>query len=288
MAPEDFFLLLAYATGKEKVFLLAHPEYELAPKEKEQAEQYLARRLKHEPVAYIVGHKEFYGREFRVTPSTLIPRPETELLIESALNAISNFPWPRPATAGRQFPISKNIDIVDIGTGSGNIIITLAKEIKTKYPILNTRYYALDISPQALAIARKNAQAHDSEKKIDFVESDLLQKFLLPQKKNRHAIITANLPYLSSSIYQESSPDVHDYEPRTALESGHDGLDHYRMLFEMLPHFSQHYLSTTFFLEISPEQSEALEATLTHLFPTANIRLFQDLAGKDRLIQATI
>lgn len=286
MAPEDFFLLVAHATGKEKVFLLAHPEYALTGEEEAKAEQYLKRRLKHEPVAYIVGHKEFYDRDFLVTRDTLIPRPETELLIESALNAISNFPWPRPATAGRQPPISKDIDIVDIGTGSGNIIITLAKEIEKAYPTSGMKYYALDVSPRALAVARDNATHHHINTRITFLESDLLKNFSWVQKENHHLIVTANLPYLSEDIYQGSDTDVRDYEPSSALVSGHDGLDHYRRLLTELKELERH-THTTIFLEISPEQTQKLTKEIEDVFPQAALLVFQDLSGRDRLIQAT-
>lgn len=282
LAPEDFFVLLAYATGKERVFLLTHPEFELSGEEEDRAKEYLERRLKHEPVAYITGYKEFYGRDFQVTPATLIPRPETELLVEATLNRIKN-------TELGILNEEKRIDIVDIGTGSGNIIITLTKELSFLMPHAScVNFYGLDISPQALDIAKKNARAHGIEKKISFLESDLLQNFSVPQKKDRHAIITANLPYLSAEIYQESASDVRDYEPSTALVSGRDGLDHYRTLLQTLPAFSAHYLSTTLLLEISPEQSAILPTLITQAFPKASLQLFADLAGKDRLIQATL
>lgn len=273
IAPEDFFLLLAHATSKEKVSLLAHPEYELSVAEEEKAREYLERRLGHEPVAYIIGHKEFYGRDFLVTKNTLIPRPETELLVEKALEYLE---------AGSAH------DIIDVGTGSGNIIITLAKERATGKRGESDHYYALDISSQALKTAKENAKHHDVSERIVFLESDLLKNFPLPQERNRHAVIVANLPYLSRDIYSKSNPDVRDYEPQSALESGIDGLDHYRALFQILPVFSKHYLSTTFFLEISPEQSESIQAIITQIFPKATHLLFQDLAGKDRLIQATL
>lgn len=276
VAPEDFFLLLVHATGKEKVFLLAHPEYELPTEAEKKAREFLARRLKHEPVAYITGHKEFYGRDFHVTRDTLIPRPETELMIEQVLTLFHT-----------NTPLSQ-ADIIDLGTGSGNIIITLAKEIERIHQVTGTGYYALDISPQALDIAKKNARAHDIEKQISFIKSNLLQNFPLPQEKNRHAVIVANLPYLSSEIYQASSLDVRDHEPHSALESGADGLDHYRRLLQELAERKNQYQSISFLLEISPEQSTSLRAMIAQTFPKADIGLFQDLAGKDRLIQTTL
>ncbi len=278
LAPEDFFLLIAHATGEEKVFLLAHPEYELSPEVATKAEAYLRRRLKHEPVAYIIGHREFYGREFHVTRDTLIPRPETEHLIETALNAIFNF----------QFSIFKNIDIIDVGTGSGNIIITLAKEIEELPHKVEIKYFALDISKSALAIAKDNAMRHDIATKITFLESDLLEHLPIPLLQDHHLIITANLPYLSHDIYHESDPDVRDYEPESALVSGEDGLDHYTRLLIELRALLPHARSLTFFLEISPEQTILLTKHIRTVFPQASPLVFQDLSGRVRLIQATI
>lgn len=279
LAPEDFFLLLVHATSKEKVFLLAHPEYTLSAAEEERAKEYLERRLRHEPAAYIIGHKEFYGRDFHVTSDTLVPRPETELLIERALQQVADCRQPGNTL--------ETVDIIDVGTGSGNIIITLAKEIEQTH-LTGTRYYALDISPQALTTAKKNAQTYDIEQQIDFVESDLLRNFSVPQEKNHRAIIVANLPYLATAIYHDSAPDVRDYEPRSALESGADGLDHYRRLLGELPELLSHYATITIFFEISPEQSILLPRLIANRFPEATINVFPDLAGKDRLIQTII
>lgn len=272
LAPEDFFILLAHATGEEKTFLLAHPEYELSAEKEEKAREYLKRRLKYEPVASITGHKEFYGRDFLVTEATLIPRPETELLIERALALFETDP-----------PLSQ-ADIIDLGTGSGNIIITLAKELPKK----QRKFFGIDVSEQALAIARKNAERLGAEKDILFLHSDLLRDFPLPQEKNRHLVIAANLPYLSSEIYQASSEDVRNFEPKSALESGADGLDHYRRLFDELEPFRKHFLSAALFLEISPEQSSILRKIILQAFPEAEVSVLQDLADKDRLIQAIL
>lgn len=277
IAPEDFFILLSEATGKEKVFLLAHPDYELTATEEEKARQYLGRRLKREPVATIVGHKEFYGRDFLVTRDTLIPRPETELLVEHLLHEI----------ARNKETTDDMIDIIDIGTGSGDIIITLAREIETMLPKNSIRFFALDISSAALRVAEKNAARHGAEETITFLHSNLLENFSLPEEKNRHAMIAANLPYLSTDIYDASDPDVRDYEPKGALLSGHDGLDHYRRLIKELPRLLTRYASLTVFFEISPEQSAALKDIIEKAFPRSTLSLFQDLSGRDRLIQAT-
>lgn len=273
LAPEDFFVILSHLTGQEKAFLLAHPEYPLSVETEGEARLCLNRRLKHEPVAYLIGHKEFYGRDFQVTPATLIPRPETEHMVERVLTMMNQ---------------SEGIDIIDIGTGSGNIIITLAKEIEKTYPMSDIQYYALDISEEALSVAMNNAVHHDIAKKISFLKSDLLDQFPTPREMNRHAIITANLPYLSHRIYDESDHDVRDYEPKSALESGTDGLDHYRRLLPELATLRKYYCALTFFLEISPEQDEELVALVNaHLAPQS-LQILPDYSGRSRLIQGTI
>lgn len=273
LAPGDFFLLLVHATGKEKVFLLAHPEYELTEEEETTIQSLVERRRKYEPIAYLTHHKEFYGRDFLVTQDTLIPRPETEVLIEEII---------REATEKQE-----SVDILDIGTGSGNIIITLAHEL----PQENFHFYGIDISLSALAIAQKNAKKHHINTRIIFLHSDLLEKCLFlserKKKKERHAIIAANLPYLSHEIYSTSKRDVRDYEPRNALISGESGLDHYLRLLEELPLFSSAYRSMTLFLEISPEQSKSIVGKIIEIFPTASTQIFQDLSGKGRLIKAS-
>lgn len=270
LAPEDFFLLVAHATKKEKVFLLAHPEYELAVEVLERAEEFLKRRIKHEPVAYIVGHKEFYGRQFLVTPHTLIPRPETELLVEAVLKV-----------ASKQ---KENIAILDIGTGSGNIIVTLAGELSQK----KISFSALDISKEALTTAKKNASRNNVADQIDFIESNLLEKVIPNQIKNKHLIIAANLPYLSYEIYNASESDVRDYEPKAALVSKRAGLDHYLCLLPQLRSLSQYALSMTFFFEISPEQTALLTTEIKNVFPYSVLAVHRDLTDRERLIQASV
>lgn len=278
VAPEDFFVLLAHATHKEKVFLLAHPEYTLSATATAVAVGYLARRQKHEPVAYITGEKEFYGLSFKVTRDTLIPRPETELLVERAIDRVRN----QESGIKNQ---GKAI-LVDVGTGSGNIIISIATELMK----FNSQFslHATDISSEALTIARINAKHHRVTDIISFHEGTLLEPLVSEQSTANQIIIVANLPYLSTKIYRESIPDVQYFEPRNALESGIDGLDHYRQLLQTLPLYSKSFLSSTLLFEISPEQSAVLTALIRQHLPLATISLSQDLSGKNRLIQATL
>lgn len=188
----DAELILAHALNKERVFLHAHPDYELTESEQEKAEDYLKRRQNHEPVAYILGFKEFYGREFVVTPDTLIPRPETEAIID----LVKELSLEKPK-------------ILDVGTGSGCIAITLKLELP------ESDVTAVDISEKALIVAEKNAD--NLHANLEFKKSDLLKNV-----DEKFDIIVANLPYVDKN-WDWLSPEL-DFEPETALYSEDFGL----------------------------------------------------------------
>lgn len=275
VAPEDFYILLSHATHKERVLLLTHPEYALSLPEEAVVMDFFARRLSHEPVALIVGHKEFYGRDFRVTKDTLIPRPETELIVECALEKI-------------MAQTDKRIDYVDIGTGSGCIAISVAKTLFETHPPIfpHIYFFATDDSPRAIAIAKRNARTHNTEKEISFLCGDLLTPYSASHTKPRHhLIITANLPYLSQDLYDNAPVDVRDFEPKSALVSGRDGLSHYCRLLDSLAIDSFKKESIVLLLEISPEQASPLQAYIRALFPQAHLALHKDLAQKDRVLE---
>ncbi len=188
----DAELILAHALNKERVFLHAHPDYELTESEQKLAEEYLKRRQNHEPVAYILGSKEFYGREFVVTPDTLIPRPETEAIID----LVKGLSLEKPK-------------ILDVGTGSGCIAITLKLELP------ESDVMAVDISEKALVAAEKNAD--NLHANLEFKKSDLLKNV-----NEKYDIIVANLPYVDKN-WDWLSPEL-DFEPETALYSEDFGL----------------------------------------------------------------
>ena len=205
-------------------------------------------------------------------------RPETELLIERALERIKN----------QELEIKdqgKTI-LVDVGTGSGNIIISIATEL-IKFDS-QFSLHATDISSEALAVARINAKRHHVADIISFHEGNLLEPLASELSTANQLIIIANLPYLSTNIYRGSAPDVQCFEPRRALESGIDGLDHYRQLLQTLSLYSKSILSLTLFFEISPEQSEVLATLIRQQLPQVTLSLSQDLSGRNRLIQATL
>lgn len=196
-------MLLRRASGYDRAFLLTHPDAELTPEQRTLYEQWLERRARHEPIQYILEEQEFYGLALRVTPDVLIPRPETEHLVEAALHRL---------------PHDAPIHIADIGTGSGAITTALA------HVLPQAIITALDSSQPALEVARHNAERHRLADRIRFVESDLLAAVA---GENFDAIVS-NPPYVADSEILEQQ--VRDYEPKSALYAGPSGLEIYERL----------------------------------------------------------
>jgi len=268
---EDFYVLASHFLKRPKTALLAHPESPLSPEEEREMRKALIRRLRNEPIAYILGHKEFFGRDFTVTKDTLIPRPETELMIEEILEYVERF-----------LQSSQMLSIVDVGTGSGNIIITLREKIKKD----TVRFFGLDISSKAIAVAKKNEGVRESDTPIVFLKSDLLKNLNIEDVMDGSLIIAANLPYLSHGIYKMAESDVKDYEPRSALVSEEQGLEHYYRLLKEAKRFSRTFSSVGLFFEISPEQSSLIMKRIEEEFPEMTVTVLKDLSGKERLIKA--
>ena len=201
-AGRDAERLILHALSLSPNHLRAYPEMPLSPDQQHRIQSLIARRLAHEPLQYILGKQEFFSLNLRVTPATLIPRPETELLVEAVLDR-------RPAR------------IVDVGTGSGAIAIALAHHLPQAHIL------ALDLSPEALIIARENAEAHHVAERIQFFASDLLAA--LPRDFHPDAIVS-NPPYIPETDRPTLHPQVRDHEPELALFAGPDGLALYRRL----------------------------------------------------------
>jgi release factor glutamine methyltransferase len=278
----DATLLIAHITQKSREFVLTYPEHTLTQEQYDAVMQLIARRAHHEPLSYLTGHKEFFGREFEVTKHTLIPRPETELMVEEIIMC-----------AKKNINEKKSQYIFDIGTGSGNIIISLAKELSLLYSQDTlTNFFSIDISSHALLMAKKNANTHDVKKEITFIQSDLLENIStsITQKNINTCIIAANLPYLSTDVYESSMDDVKKFEPKSALFSKENGLHHYRKLLMQLENiFNQRNIqSMQLFFEISPEQKNEIEKIIRDIFPQASIETMRDLSGKWRLTKASI
>ena len=206
-ATRDAELLLLHTLKIPRSNLVAHPSRELTPPQHALYENNIARRLHYEPIQYITGRQEFYGLTLKVTPAVLIPRPETEHLVEAVLNLL---------------PKNKPLKIADIGTGSGAIAIALAAHLP------QAAVTALDVSTEALAIAAANARNHNLADRIRFLQSDLLSA-LIHEGETFDAIVS-NPPYVADSDRNTLHPQVRDYEPPTALFAGETGLDIYRRL----------------------------------------------------------
>jgi release factor glutamine methyltransferase len=238
-ARRDAELLLLHHLGITRAQLLADPTRELTATQLATYEAAITRRLANEPIQYITGHQEFYGLSFQVTPAVLIPRPETELLVEAVLKHL----------AGSSDP-ARPLRIADIGTGSGILAITLAHHLP------NAEITAIDISAEALAIARHNAETHHVAHRIHFLQSDLLTTTTGP-----FDAIVSNPPYVPTTDRQTLHPQVRDHEPATALFAGPTGLDIYTRL------IPQAHAALTpgglLALEIGHGQSEAIRQFLT-------------------------
>jgi release factor glutamine methyltransferase len=255
--------LLAHVTGATRAALLAYPERALSPEQARAYARLVARRAAQEPVAYLTGRREFMGLTFHTDRRALIPRPETELLVEAALREARQ----RLDDPARPAPIA-----ADIGTGSGAIAIALAA-LEPRLP----RVYAVDLSPEALALAAENAAALGVAERVIPLEGDLLAP--LPEPVD---LILANLPYIAPDDMQVA-PSVHGYEPHLALYSPERGLAHIQRLLEQAP--AKLRPGGALFLEFGYDQRAAVEALARQAFPTAALRVGADYAGWDRLIE---
>lgn len=225
------------------------------------------------PKQYQVGYTEFYGLKFKLTPDVLIPRPETELMVDMALTALGN-----PAKPGsivlEPLSLSGVPTLVDVGTGSGCIPISIAKNNS------QVKLIGIDVSSKALEVAKKNAQLHHASKRIFFLENDLLAHF-----KQSPDIITANLPYIPTARLMHIDPMVRDFEPRLALDGGYDGFELYRKLFSQMR--DQKVIPKLFIGEIDDEQHDIALAEAKRYFPAAKAEIKKDLAKKDRFLVIT-
>jgi release factor glutamine methyltransferase len=261
----DAELLLAHVLGVNRAAILAWPDRVLTPKELTRYRNLTARRAGREPLAYITGHREFFGLDFAVDPRVLIPRPETELLVEHALRIARHM--------ARQ--AARPLQIADVGAGSGAIAVTLAVHLP------QVTVYALDGSAGALAVAGENARRHSVADRVHGLEGDLLAP--LPGAAD---IITANLPYVTTGEWEGLLPEIRDHEPRAALDGGPDGLSLIRRLLETAAPYVQP--GGSILLEIGASQGIAVTNLARVSFPQADVRLVQDYAGLDRLVIASI
>ncbi|MFH0819475.1 MAG: peptide chain release factor N(5)-glutamine methyltransferase [bacterium] len=291
----DAEILLAHLLKKSKELLYTYPEKGLTATQSNKYQTLIRRRLNSEPVAYLIGYKEFYGLNFRVNKNVLIPRAETELIVELVTCNLKKHETQEK---------SKKI-IVDIGTGSGNIIISIAKSLKNyDLGLKNYEFYGIDNSKAALSIARKNAELHGVGKKIKFRKGNLLNPLIKnftpkadqprAEKIKNSLIITANLPYLTRRQYQQNK-ELH-FEPKKALVGGKDGLEYIERLFQQikkllvvsylpsgdLPQGDK--LSVSVFIEIDPAQTKKIKTIIKKYFPPSKLQIKKDLCGRNRLV----
>jgi release factor glutamine methyltransferase len=274
----DFSILAAHTIRQPKEFIFREPDYKLTNAEQAMLRKFLLRRTKREPVAYIVGEKEFFGLSFLVTHDTLVPRPETEFLVEEAIQSLRHEP-------AKPF-------VADLGTGSGNIIISVAHGLGINDDKNRISFFATDISHDALHVARRNAIRHNMTNCITFLQGDLLGP--IPRTAYSDAeriLILANLPYLSRELYDTAMDDVRLYEPKSALVSDDDGLSHYIRLFVNIFDRKSEDMKTlhvTGLLEISPEQETRIINELHKIFPNSHYRFMNDLSGRKRIFRFDI
>jgi release factor glutamine methyltransferase len=251
--------LLTFVIHKDRTFLISHAEDQLTPTEFDSFREAVERRAEGEPLQYITGRQDFYGREFRVSPDVLIPRPETELLVEATLELMSD-----SETESR---------ICDVGTGSGCIAITLLCERPKALGV------ALDLSPSALAIAKQNAIDKGVNGRIDFAISDCFDS--LPPDAAPFDLIVSNPPYVAANVVGGLQREVRDYEPMIALTPGPDGLSIIRRLIAEAPGFLREdgYL----LLEIGFDQGDSV-LTLVDALQWRLVDIRPDLQGIPRIV----
>jgi release factor glutamine methyltransferase len=275
----DIEILIANVLKKPREFVLAYPEYKLTQAQYRKLNNLIGRRSKGEPIAYILGHKEFFGLDFAVSRHTLVPRPETEQVVEQALSSVIG---QRTSSV-----------VIDIGTGSGNIIISIVKKLADDGLLMtDCAFFAIDISKDALKVSKKNAKAHGMDKKIKFLHGDLLEPFLKNKEyglRNHNLIITANLPYLDTAwknLLKSTETKGLKFEPSIALYAGKDGLDAYRKLAVQLKTLKeQTSCETTVLCEIGHLQKKGM----AEIFSFAKSATFKkDLAGKWRTCEIRI
>ncbi|MGM9581829.1 MAG: peptide chain release factor N(5)-glutamine methyltransferase [Anaerovibrio sp.] len=262
----DAEVLLSYVLKKERIFLYVHFDQPMEEAELAAYKGCIKRRVQHQPVAYITGHKEFMGLEFKVTPATLIPRPDTEILVEAVLQRLK---------AGKD---AENSLIADIGTGSGAICLSLLNYLPKLQAV------TVDISPEALAVAEENAEVLGLSERIEFLQGDMLEPLKAQGERfsGRLSAIVSNPPYIPRGDIAGLEPDVRAFEPMGALDGGEDGLDFYRRLLadgaELLQ--ADGFLA----MEAGIHQAQQLKAMAEGSLQWGRCEIIRDLAGIERVV----
>lgn len=259
----DAELLLRHILGKDRAWIITHGNDSLDEGQNAFFEETVRRRATREPLQYIIGKQEFWGLDFIVTPNVLIPRPETELVVEAAIKAAEGYASPI---------------IIDLCTGSGCIAVSLAKELP------KGRIFAMDQSEKALEVARRNAQNHDVSDRIRFLEGDLFGPLTELDVRSKVDIITANPPYVKSGDLDGLQSEVRDYEPEMALVAGPEGTE----IAERLIRTATEYLreNGVLIMEMGLGQAESLMRMVGETGAYKAPEVLKDLAGIERVIVA--
>jgi release factor glutamine methyltransferase len=258
----DASVLLAHIVDKPRTWVMAHPELALTAEQQKRLEVSLEQLEQGKPFPYVLGHWEFFGMEFDTTPDVLIPRPETELLVEKAIA------WLQESQVRRM--------VADVGTGSGAIAVSIAVHVP------NAQILATDISSNALQIAKQNAIKHGVNNRIEFAECDLLpNQSKIVNRKSKINLLCANLPYIPTETLH--SLPIYGREPALALDGGGDGLDLFRRLMSIAPK----WLTPNGLILLEIEATHGIQALnlACDIFSQAGIHLHQDLTGRDRLLE---
>jgi len=254
-------LLLSYVVERSRTQIYTEPEKKLTGAEIKKLRYLLWRRLNHEPIQYILKQCEFYGLAFYVDYGVLIPRPETEILVDEAIRFSRSLHQHK-----------EQLRIADVGTGSGVIAICLALALP------NAKIYATDISTSALRIARINCVRHKVDERIELLQGNLLEPLTQPVD-----IVVANLPYVKESEFANLAPEITRFEPDIALLGGESGLEKIRQLVKQIP--GRLNQDGGFLLEIGEGQGETVRSMVRNYFPQATIHLIPDLSGIDRVVR---
>lgn len=267
----DAELLLAHVLGVDRTGVLAHPGAPVGPEARARFEAEVARREAGEPVAYIRGFREFHGLAIATDARALIPRPETELLVDAALAEVV-----ARLTAAARRAGAPALRVADVGTGSGAIAIALLAALRARRMAEHVLVVATDASPAALELARDNAVGHGLADRMVFVEADLLPPVVDPP----YALVCANLPYVATGQMEGLARDL-SFEPRAALDGGPDGLDLARRLLARLPDALA--ADGAALLEIGSDQGGAIVEAVAAQLPGWRCTVAADLAGLPRL-----